>query len=300
MPPSRAFSTGSAVAHNRRAAGIPTSVLALAGVSDGDKGDAAGAFGGPRVGAPLVGVGSPLAVLDLNAAYAAGFSAIKGTPFLVASEITFEDARDELLTLLDAPDLIERLLDPVTSATWGPTIVTIESSDGASFPATVDWTTIRHGGTVAPFYFADGMGLPVFWFHAALARTRGGSFVVGRVRRPVAGPPVSGLKPYRLFDGSTVDLRRECLGLAWRRARERMGGPAKLGGNVDTYGLGARYDLKAFDREITLVANGIGGEALSTRTKRPEYPAEFTSLLLSGAVAGYTQFAVGLTELLLS
>jgi hypothetical protein len=300
MAPGEAFSTGSAVAHNRRVAGIPPSALAMAGVSDDDKGDAAGAFGGPRVEAALVGVAVPMAVLDLNSAHAGSFSVLRLTPYLIASTIEFEDARDEFLALLDSPDLTERLLDPATAAAWGPTLVSIESSDGAAFPATVDWTSTRHGGTVASLFFPDGMAYPVFWFHAALAKARGGEFTIGRVRRPVAGTPVSGLKRYRLFDGSTVDFRRECLGLAWRRARDRIGGPAKLGGNVDTYGLGARYDRKAFDREIALAAKGIHGEALWTRTRRPEYPAEFTSLLLSGAVAGFTSFVVGLTELLLS
>jgi hypothetical protein len=115
----------------------------------------------------------------------------------------------------------------------------------------------------------------------------------------VAGAPVQGLKRYRLFDGTTVDLRRQDLGLEWRRCRDRMGGPAKLGANVDAYGLSSRSDRKAFDRAIELAAIGIHGEALSTKTKRPEYPAEFTSLLVSGAVSGFTQFTVGLTELLI-
>ncbi len=299
MAPSAAFSTASLVSHNRGRAGMLHAAGALAGVSNADKGAAAGAFGGPRVEAALVGVGLPLALIDLNSAYAGSFSALRLTPYLVAGTIEFEDARDEFLELLDAPDLVGRLLDPATAARWGPTLVTIESSDGAQFPASVDWTPTRHGGTVAELFFPAPMGLPVFWFHAALGRARGGRFTVGQVRRPVAGPAVQGLKRYRLFDGITVDLRRQDLGLAWRRCRDRMGGPSKLGANVDAYGLGSRYDRKAFDRAIELAAIDIHGEAMSTKTKRPEYPAEYTSLLLSGAVSGFTQFAVGLTELLL-
>lgn len=299
MAPSAAFSTASLVSYNRARAGMPHAAGAFAGVSNADKGAAAGAFAGPRVDAALVGVALPLALIDLNSAYAGSFSALKLTPYLVASAIEFEDARDEFLEILDAPDLVGRLLDPATAARWGATLVTIESSDGARFPATVDWTPTRHGGTVAELFFPAPMGLPVFWFHAALARARGGRFTVGQVRRPVAGPAVQGLKRYRLFDGTNIDLRCEDLGLAWRRCRDRMAGPSKLGTNVDAYGLGSRYDRKAFDRAIELAAIGIHGEALSTKTKRPEYPAEFTSLLLSGAVSGFTQFAVGLTELML-
>jgi len=299
MAASTAFSTASLVSHNRRAARVPPAAVAHANVLKEDKGAVAAAFGGPRVEAALVGVGLPMALVDLNSAYAGSFSALGLTPFLIASTIEFEDARDEFLELLDAPDLLARLLDRATAATWGLTFVEIEASDGAFFPATVDWTPTRHGGTVAELFFDEPMRLPVFWFHAALAKARGGRFTIGKVRRPVAGPAVTGLKPYRLFDGTSVDLQRQDLGLAWRRCRDRIGGPAKLGTNVDTYGLGARYDIKSFDRAIELVAIGIHGEVLATKTKRPEYPAEFTSLLLSGAVSGFTQFAVGLTELLL-
>jgi hypothetical protein len=301
MPASRAFSTGSLVAYNRRAAGIPAAAESMSAVAAEDKGLAAGAFTGPRVAAPLPGVVMPQSIHDLNRAYAGSFSVLGLTRYLIAEMIEFEDAAEALASLLDDEHMIERLLDPATVARLGPTLVCVGGSEGAVFSASVDWTQSRHGGTVAELFFPEGTGLPMFWFEAALARAKGGRFTVERVRRPVPGPPVKGLRPYRLLDGTTIDLRHEDLGLAWRRLPDRVPGTAaKLGGHVDCYGLGARHDLKSLDKLVALFAAGRRGEALVETTRHPEFPAVYTSLLLSGAVSAFTKFVVGLTELLIN
>jgi hypothetical protein len=301
MPASRAFSTGSLVAYNRRAAGMPAAAESMTAVAPEDKGLAAGAFTGPRVAAPLPGVAMPQSVHDLNRAHAGSFSVLGLTPYIVAETIEFEDAGEELASLLHDADLIERLLDPATAARLGPTLVCVGRSEGASFSASVDWTRSRHGGTVAELFFPEGTGLPQFWFEVALAKAKSGRFTVERVRRPVPGPPVKGLKPYRLLDGTLVDLRNQDLGIAWRRLPDRMPGAApKLAGHTDCYGHGARYDPKSLDKPVALIAVGRHGEALAETTRRPEYPAEYTSLLLSGAVSAFTKFVVGLTELLIN
>ncbi len=262
---------------------------------------ATAAFSGPRCEARLVGVVMPMASIDLSAAYAASFSALSLTKYAVAESFQWTDATAEFDELLQSEDLLERLLDREVWRFFGPTIVTLASSDGAVLPVSVEWSRARHGNTVAPVTFPSDLNLPLHWTQVALSKLKGGSFTISSVRRPLPGPPPADLAPYRLLDGTTIDLRVADLGLELRRCRDRVTtSSTKLAAQVDSFGLSARFDQKVQDRAVVLNATGRFGEVLSTKTKRPEYRAADTNLLLAGAVSAGTSAVIGLTEYLLN
>ena len=298
LPAHRAWSAGSIVSHMRRKAHLQPAAEVLASLGITTQGAIAAAFLGPPISASLVGIASPMAQVDLNATFPSCFTALDLTRFLIAERIEVEDATEEFEAFLRQPDLEARLFDPEVVRYWGPALVVVAFSDGAVLPTTVEWSPQRTKGTVAPLSFTQCPGLPWFWPDVAHAVVRGGSIEVGGVFRfmPVGVQP--DLLAYRMPDGVEVDLRTEDLGVAWRDCRIRMGGSvAKLGSVADTFGLLARYDRKALDRAVTLAGIGPAGEERSTTTRRPEYPATDTSLLLSGSVVALGRMVVGLTAL---
>jgi hypothetical protein len=294
LAPHQAWSTGSIVRHSRRRARIAPAAESMSDVPLATKGAVAGAFLGPRVEARLVGVATPMALVDLRSTYPGCFSALGLTRLLTAERIEFEDATEEFQAFLDAPDLTRRIFDPSTEKRWGATIVVLTASDGAVLPAMVEWAPGRVGGTVAPMRFKGIPGLSYSWCDVAHAVALGGTLTIERALRPVAWG-TQRLRPYRMPDGVEVDLRRMDLGDAWRECRERMGtAVAKLGGNVDTFGAGAQHDRRVVARAVEVTGYSITGDAHSTPSVRPEVPAEDTSLLLAGAVTALCRMVVGL------
>ncbi|MGA8725557.1 MAG: hypothetical protein WB565_10980 [Acidimicrobiales bacterium] len=297
LPIHKAWSTGSLVSHARRSAKIRPAAEAVKGLDAATKGAMAGAFGGPRVEAALVGIACPMVLVDLRGTFPGCFSALGLTRFQIAESIEVHDATEEFRAFLDEPVLVERLLDPEVVRYWGPAVVLVNPSAGASLYATVEWDKGRTGSTVAPMSFEGSTGLPWHWSDAGLAKASGGSFTVQKVFRFIPRG-FQRVAPYRLPDGSLVDLRKDDLGVAWRDSRERMGGSLpKLGANSDTFGLPARYDRKRLDRPVDLMAVGPEGKPLTVPTRTPEYPATDTSLLLAGAVSAWCRMVVGLTVL---
>jgi hypothetical protein len=308
LKPHRAYTTGSMVTAIRRAAGIPFASRALRRASMRHKGAMASAFFGPRCECHLAGIVCPTALVDIVSTYPACWHAAWLTPLLIADHLELEDATEEFLTFLANPNLRDLLYDRATARRWGATIVLVSRSRGAQLPAVVEWSEARSGGTVAARWFDDPDGTALPWADVASAVANGEELEVLEALRPEPAGIASSLRPYRLPDGTEVDLTTEDLGHAWIamrvRARPANGrwtpprrrrvGVAKLGGNGDTFGIDAQQNRRTESRAMLAKAIGPHGEELERKTRHPEVPAADTSLLLAGAVTAMCRLAIGL------
>jgi hypothetical protein len=271
------------------------------------------AFYGGRAEARIVRTPVPVVVADFTSMYPAQNALLDTWPLLAAAQIRVEDVTDQVRTLLAAPDLADRLFDPLT---WreqiGVTLVQLDHPDGVILPVRAGYQPDArdYGIGVNPLRY-DG----TLWYALpdVLAAALLGTAAIP-VRRAVRPRPVGrqpGLRPVQLRGQRTVDpgqranpfvamieerhrVKRDSALPAEDRARLDLF--LKITANATAYGSLARFDRRDLTDPVPVTVYGPGDEPFGDRTRYPEDPGPYCFPPVAAAITAGARLMLALIE----
>jgi len=275
------------------------------------------AFYGGRAEARIVRTPVPVVVADFTSMYPALNALLDTWPMITAARLSVDDATEPVRQLLQAPDLVERLLDPLR---WrqdiGMTLVQIDHPDGVILPVRAEYEpgALDYGIGVNPLTY-DG----TLWYALpdvlAAALLSDAPIAVARAVRLQPHGQQPGLRPVQLRGSRPVDPRsghNPFVAMIEERHRIRHATnlPAeeqtrldlflKITANATAYGSHARFDRRDETHPVPVTVHGPADHPFADRTPYPEDPGPYCFPPVAASITAGARLMLALIERLLS
>ncbi len=316
LQPQRLYSPAGVGAAYLKAMGVTPPLDKFTDLDPQILGWAMSAFYGGRAEARIVRTPVPVVVADFTSMYPALNALLDTWPMITAARLSVDDATEPVRQLLQARNLVELLLDPLT---WrhriGMTLVQLDHPDGVVLPVRAGYEpgARDYGIGVNPLTY-DGQ----LWYALpdvlAAALLSDAPITVTRAVRLRPHGQQSGLRPVQLRGSRRVDPRSTSnpfVAMIEERHRTRHATDQssdekirldlflKITANATAYGSLARFDRRDETHPVPVTVHGPGEHPFADRTRYPEDPGPYCFPPVAASITAGARLMLALIERLL-